>query len=297
MMILIVTVGILSGCSFEPNVKANTIFVQKDKTILAASIETFDKNYYNQNDLKKYVEQQVESFKQSHTTGNVKLKKITVKKQQAKLYMEYSDYKTYAAFNEATFFIGTVATAKKAGYDFGLNFYDAAQAKEAIDPSTEQVQDTQEESTQTSSTQMDDTQDVEYDEEAETEYETETQADVKDNKYKESEDIKDAQQLDETEAVSNTQQENLQSTQNSLSSTQADQQNDSKGSLAPVDTKKVLADDSLKVLILEENTNIELKGKILYVSSHVKVTGSHTATVTGEGEASTNVTPAYIIYQ
>lgn len=269
-LILVLAFSILSGCSFDQNVKADTIFIEKDGSIEAVSIETFDKDYYKDSDLKKYAQQQVKSYQESHTGSTVKLKKISVKQKQAKLYMQYSDYKAYATFNHSDFFAGTVAKAVKAGYAFDSKFYDATKAKEAIDPSTEQMESINEKNNK------------------DTEYEQNTQATTentssKDTKYKDAEDIKDVEQLNnETETIKSRQQS---------------QQSEKQPQVKAVDRSRILEDDSLKVVIVQENTNVEIKGKILYVSGYVKVTGDHTATVTNEGEDNTNVAPAYIIYQ
>ena len=59
----------------------------------------------------------------------------------------------------------------------------------------------------------------------------------------------------------------------------------------------VLAEDDNKVVILQQDTAVEVKGEILYVSEHVEVTGKNTANVSGEGADSTDAKPAYIIYK
>ena len=64
-----------------------------------------------------------------------------------------------------------------------------------------------------------------------------------------------------------------------------------------ISADEVLSEEDRKVLILEQDTDVKVKGEILYVSDHVKVTGKDTATVYGEGSDSADTGLAYIIYK
>jgi len=273
-VVLAMTVGVLSACSFNTNVKTDTIFIGNGGNITEATIETFDKNYYNTGELKKFVEKEVNAYKAKDGTGTVKVQRMNVKKGIAKLYMGYSSYKTYAIFNDVTFFAGNVIQAQAEGYNFDTAFYTAEQAKEAIDSSTEQTLTTADSKTKTAIKKPKSTEKVTTETEKSTASTGETESLHEDS-------TAGTETLKSTEAAKK-------------AKTEDKKKNNTKAS---VSKEKILSKDSYKVVVLQENTDVVIKGKILYVSSHVKVTGDNTATVTDEGADSTNVTPAYIIYQ
>lgn len=197
-----------SGCGVSTDADTNTLFIGANGKITEVAVEEFEKDYYNEDELKEYIDEVVESYKNDGGKGSVSVKKYTVQDQTAKLVIEYDSYESYAAFNEAELYVGTVVQAKAEGYEFPEDFYTPDQAAEE---STESVSDSVI------------TEDV-----------------------------------------------------------------------AEID---VLADEKNKVLILEQNTDVQVKGEILYVSDHVKVTGKDTATVYGEGTDSADVKLVYIIYK
>lgn len=211
---LFLVMGILmcSGCGTKLDADTNTLYVEGNGKIEELTVETFDKDYYDKDELKEYIRSEVDSYQKDGGTGNVKMKKYEVKDQTAKLLMEYDSADSYSAFNDTKLYSGTVLQAQADGYDFELDFF--APGKE--DAKKEKASDTE-------------------------------------------------------QTVGSVQE--------------------------AVKTSEVLAEDDNKVVILQEDTAVLVKGEILYVSEHVEVTGKNTANVFGEGADSADAKPAYIIYK
>lgn len=211
----------LSGCGkASMDVDANTLYVGSDGKLTEVIVEDFGKDYYDEDELKTYIDDAVESYQSESGKSDVAVKKYEVKDQIAKLLMEYDSSDSYAAFNKTEIYVGTVLKAQAAGYEFDVNFYTPEQSGEE----SAKTEDAQDESTE--------------------------------------------------EVAANT------------------------GDAAvSVSADTVLGEDNNRVLILKQDTNVQVKGEILYVSDHVKVTGKNTAAVYGEGADSTDAGLAYIIYK
>lgn len=200
------------GCGVKSDADITTLYVEGNGKIEELTVEAFDKDYYDEEELKTYIDKEVDSYKKGGGTGSVKVKKCTVKDQVVKLLMEYDSAESYASFNDTEFYTGTILKAQADGYEFDLDFY----APQKEDTKKEKVSDTEE----------------------------------------------TVGSVQEAVAISD-----------------------------------VLAEDDNKVVILQQDTAVEVKGEILYVSEHVEVTGKNTANVSGEGADSTDAKPAYIIYK
>lgn len=228
----------LSGCGgVSMDVDTSTLYVGSNGKITEVVVEDFGEDYYDEEELKSHIDDAVSYYEDTGKSG-VKVKKCEVKNGVARLLMEYKDAESYAAFNEAEMYIGTLLQAQADGYEFDVEFQTPEQSAEAETEAEETV----------------------LPEEAGTENVIEGQI-IEDN----------------TETVYEP---------------QADSQ-----ALTGALTEEVLSDETRKVLILEQDTDVKVKGEILYVSDHVKVTGKDTAVVYGEGSDSADTGLAYIIYK
>ena len=202
-----------SGCGAKVDADTDTLFVEGNGKIEELTVETFDKAYYDEEELKEYINSEVEAYKADGGTGSVKMKKYEVKDQTVKLLMEYDGVDSYQSFNDTNLYVGTVLQAQADGYDFDLDFFVPGKA----DTKKEKVSDTE-------------------------------------------------------QGIDGSVQE-------------------------AVKTSDVLAETDNKVVILQQDTAVQVKGEILYVSGHVEVTGKNTVNVYGEGADSADAEPAYIIYK
>lgn len=214
--LVILMISLISGCATKfPD--TDTVYIQKDGEISEASVESFDKKYYSQDELESYIKDEISDYKKSHDGGSVKMTSFKMDGKKAKLMMKYDGYQSYSDFNGKKLFTGTVVQAIAAGYKFNVNFVK-----------------------------------------------------VEDGKVKgESVGTESA-----TESLTE-------------ASTQAGK------TVEPVDTNVITKNDDYKVVVINQDTNVEVKGTICYVSANgVTVKGDNTATV-----KELNDEVSYIVYK
>ena len=131
----VVSMGLLSGCSrFTPDETA--ISIKKDYGIVSYVKETFDKEYYNADELEATIDQEILEYNTSVGSENIEKTKFEVKDQMAELKMEYATGDDYASFNDVTMFSGDVLGAYYAGYDFAGSFQSLEKGKVTADEVT-----------------------------------------------------------------------------------------------------------------------------------------------------------------
>ena len=113
------------GQSFQASV--STVYITEKGTVIGADIEDFNEKYYDEEELKNYITESVDSYVASNGDGSVELEsfEISTSKKQgsiAKLYLNYASYIDYAQFNDVELYAGSTLQAKERGYDFEQSF-------------------------------------------------------------------------------------------------------------------------------------------------------------------------------
>lgn len=121
-LVCIMMTGLLAACADSLDADCNTVYVQKKGTIIGASIEKLDKDYYKEDELKDFIDEKVDAYQKEHDKGSVKISDFSVKDSVAELFIKYAGYEEYQDFNGVTLFAGTVPQALAAGYDFNTEF-------------------------------------------------------------------------------------------------------------------------------------------------------------------------------
>ena len=114
---LILTAAVfLTGCSnqFEPT--ESTIFVTSDGAVKSAIMESFDKAYYDFDELSEDVEKEVKTYCLDVNEDVITVESLTQNGDMVSLFMNYASVEDYTAFNDVLLFYGTYADAVKAGY-------------------------------------------------------------------------------------------------------------------------------------------------------------------------------------
>lgn len=119
-MILILA-GVLVGCTTEYPA-TNTVYVHKNGTLTEAIVESFDKDYYDEQGLKDFITEEIAQYESDYESGSVKEADFVVEEGIAKLMLKYDGYQSYKDFNGREMFTGTVVQAIAAGYDFSSDF-------------------------------------------------------------------------------------------------------------------------------------------------------------------------------
>lgn len=84
--------------------------------LTVTSVETFDKDYYDQAELQEAIDSAVTSYNDSND-GGVTAGDLTVENGTATLVMQYDSADDYESFNNQEMFWGTLQAAEDAGYD------------------------------------------------------------------------------------------------------------------------------------------------------------------------------------
>lgn len=108
-----------------------TLFVASDLTAVCTVIDSLDKEYYDTDELKEYIDSEIQKYNYGILTEAVSLIDLTVTEDCVRLILKYSSAKHYTVFNQETLFIGTIAEAMEEGYDFNTAFYEYDSLSEA----------------------------------------------------------------------------------------------------------------------------------------------------------------------
>ena len=115
--LLILSMALLvSGCSqkFEPT--ESTIFITSKGLVQSAVIESFDKSYYDFDELYETVEKEVKSYCLDKNEEVVTINSLIEENNSVALLMDYQTAADYADFNEILLFSGTFSEAAAVGY-------------------------------------------------------------------------------------------------------------------------------------------------------------------------------------
>ena len=91
--------GLLSGCGTSLEGEESVVYVGKKGVIASLDVETLDQSYYDETELKSYVDAEVEDYTAEHGKNAVKVESLKVEDGVAKLKMKYKTPEDYTAFN------------------------------------------------------------------------------------------------------------------------------------------------------------------------------------------------------
>ena len=137
--LMILALGMLGGCS-KKDPDTNTVYIGKDGSVTEAAVEAFDKDYYKQEELESFIQDEIAEYEKTHEEKQVKLESFTVEEGTAKLLMDYESYQDYQDFNGRELFAGTVVQAIAAGYSFNTDFLPVEDGKIAGEADTESTE-------------------------------------------------------------------------------------------------------------------------------------------------------------
>ena len=121
--------GSLAGCGKSFEAGRDTVYVQKKGTVVGAAISSLDKDYYDEEELKQYVESQVAEYQKEHGEESVEIDRFSVEEGIARLYIQDAGCEDYQNMNEVTLFSGTIPQALVEGFDFNAEFQEVKDGK------------------------------------------------------------------------------------------------------------------------------------------------------------------------
>lgn len=121
-LIAVLAVMCLTACGKSIEVTENTVIVEKKGKIIEATVEKLDKDYYDEEELEKYIDKQVKKYVNEHGSKSMVVDDFSVEDGVARLNIKYAGYGDYSLFHGAEMFVGTVEQAIEAGYKFDADF-------------------------------------------------------------------------------------------------------------------------------------------------------------------------------
>lgn len=104
---MLLAAGLMTACGGKKadvkelkagQVKEATLLVKQDGTVQSAIVENFDKDYYNKDELKNFMEEQIQDFNGKNGADSVVLKENDVKDGKAVAIFNYKDMDSYIGF-------------------------------------------------------------------------------------------------------------------------------------------------------------------------------------------------------
>ena len=107
---------LLSGCEQEYEPTESTIFITSKGVVKSAIMESFDKSYYDFDELYEAVEKEVKAYCLDKNEEAVTISSLVEENDSVALLMDYQTVEDYVEFNEILLFSGTFSEAAAAGY-------------------------------------------------------------------------------------------------------------------------------------------------------------------------------------
>lgn len=120
--VMVLLVGLLTGCGTSYNTEESTVFVNKNGTVISTDVETFPDGLYDEAGLQRFVETAVLDYTKKHEPDSVTVRELICKNGKATLILEYASVADYSAFTGIELFTGSVAETLAAGYRFEGDF-------------------------------------------------------------------------------------------------------------------------------------------------------------------------------
>lgn len=106
--LLIITSCLLTGCG-DPlkGIDASTVYIKKDGSIRSISKESFDKDYYKEDELKGFIEKEVKAQQEKLGEKSISIENFEVKNKEAILNLSYKGISDYIEFTDTQLETGT----------------------------------------------------------------------------------------------------------------------------------------------------------------------------------------------
>jgi len=121
-MLSLVCILSLAGCSKDLEVTRNSVYVLEDGTVTSFEVGTLEQSYYSVDELTSFVNDSIDDYNASNGTSVV-ADSVTEEDGVVTIKVTYPSALDYVKINDATLFEGTVAEAKAAGYNLDTDYY------------------------------------------------------------------------------------------------------------------------------------------------------------------------------
>ena len=123
--LIFTTALLVTGCGSKFKPTESAIYVTSKGAVKSAIVESFDKAYYDFEELSEDVKKEVQTYcLDKNNEEAVVVESLTHGEGEVSLFMNFQTAGDYAAFNEVLLFTGTYAEAVNEGY-IPMELYDA----------------------------------------------------------------------------------------------------------------------------------------------------------------------------
>lgn len=119
---ILLALGILAGCGTSLDVSERLVDVGKKGAVTYYDIYLFDKEYYQEEELKTSLEEMCESYNEENGSGSVKIESFAVEDGKAKLSLKCKTAGDFSSVTGMTLYQGKVVNALADGYNFDTDF-------------------------------------------------------------------------------------------------------------------------------------------------------------------------------
>lgn len=122
LLCIFLSMELLSGCGTSVNVSERLVDVGKKGTVTYYDVYNFDKDYYDENELKTSLEEMCDSYNEENGSGSVRIESFTVEDEKAKLSLRCKTPEDFSKVTGMNLYQGKVVNALAEGYRFDVDF-------------------------------------------------------------------------------------------------------------------------------------------------------------------------------
>ena len=122
LLISAVCAMILGGCSMKYSAEENAVYVNKNGEVVSAIVESFDKEYYDADELQDMLEQSVVEYNAENGKNSIEVDSFKLDNGVLKVIMNYLTWADYSNFNEVQFFAGELSDIQGKNYGKNISF-------------------------------------------------------------------------------------------------------------------------------------------------------------------------------
>ena len=122
LLLMCICAMLLCGCSMKFSAEENALYVNKDGEIVSAIVESFDKEYYDAEELQGMLEQSIVEYNAENGKDSIELDSFKLDNGVLKVIMNYLTWADYSNFNEVQFFAGKLSDIQGKNYGKNLSF-------------------------------------------------------------------------------------------------------------------------------------------------------------------------------
>lgn len=116
------------GCKGAAEADRETLEIKKNGSVVETVRESFTEEYYNVDDLKVYITEQLNAYNEDFSEAQITLGDCELKGQIAEVVLTYENIEDYKAFNQVDLFVGDLETLAETSYHDNVNLKDKKDA-------------------------------------------------------------------------------------------------------------------------------------------------------------------------